>query len=385
MNDYIDLRAKRSKLIDDMKSLNDKLLSEKRDFTPAEKRQYEEMDYEVNRLSRLIKDEEERNIAAGFSTTLPSPYGEEERVFDGTKIFNQRTFLNIAREQRGVTLNGSGAVAQIQELFKEQDNKDSILEKVRYYYGANAMTDIPVITSLEEPGDYAEGATNVATDLTTNLYVTSLKSKAYSTVLPVTAEMLNLSFVNTKDELQEIFRKAFFKVIHKGIISGAGTNNKMKGLFTSAAAHTAGITRISGSNITLGELASFALSVAQKDDEYTIIMNLATYQKILADTTSGEDVKLYKECLIRDKSIEGVSIILDPYAPSTNVAGCILAVAAPLSRYAVGIAGELMIEPIKEKGDTNTYFQATMFFSGKQVTDNDVFSLAVANAPSTSS
>lgn len=383
MTDLIELRSKRNKLIDDMKAINDKLLSEKRDFTPYEKRQYEEMDYELNRLSRLIKDEEERNKAAGFSTELPTIREGESRGAFSDNVISKRNFLAIAAEQRTLTINGSGAVAQIQELFKEQDNKDSILERVKYYYGPNAMTEIPVVTALEEPADYAEGANNVASDTAANLYITTLKSKAYSTVLPVTAEMLNLSFVNTGDELAELFRKAFFKVIHKGILTGAGTNDKMKGLFTSAAAHTAGITEITGSNITLGELANFALSVAQKEDEYTIIMNLATYQKILADTTSGEDIKLYKECLIRDKSIEGVKILLDPYAPATNTAGSILAVAAPLNRYAVGIAGELQIDPIREKGDTKTYFQATMFFSGKQVTDKDVYSLAVAAEPTT--
>ncbi len=379
------LKEKRSKLIDDMKAINDKLIAEKRDFTPYEKNKYEEMEYELNRINKQIKEDEKESRSAGFSSELPGMREEGENSSLNHSVITKRSFINAAAEMRTVSINGSGAVAQIKELFKEQDNKDSILEKVSYYYGPNAMTEIPVVTALTDPGDYAEGSNSVATDTDTSLYVTTIKSKAYSTVLPVTAEMLRMSFINTENELPELFRKAFFKVIHKGILTGSGSNDKMKGLFASAATNTAGKTDISGSNITLGELASFALTVAQKDDEYTIIMNLSTYQKILADTTSGEDVKLYKECLIRDKSIEGVKIILDPYAPSANTAGSILAVAAPLNRYAVGIAGELQIDPIKVKGDTKTYFQATMFFSGKQVTDSDVYSLAVATAASTSS
>ena len=383
MISIIALKEKRNKLIDEMKALNNKLIAEKRDFTTYERSKYEDLEYEIKILERQIKDEESEARAAGFSNELPLRSEDGENTSFHNSVITKRSFINAAAEMRTVSINGSGAVAQIKDLFKEQDNKDSILEKVSYYYGPNAMTEIPVVTALTEPGDYAEGSNSVATDTDTSLYVTTIKSKAYSTVLPVTAEMLRMSFVDTENELPDLFRKAFFKVIHKGILTGAGTSDKMKGLFVSAAANTAGITTIAGSNITLGELASFALSVAQKEDEYTIIMNLATYQKILADTTSGEDVKLYKECLIRDKSIEGVKILLDPYAPSTNTAGSILAVAAPLNRYAVGIAGELQIDPIKVKGDTKTYFQATMFFSGKQVTDTDVYSLAVDSTPST--
>ena len=103
-------------------------------------------------------------------------------------------------------------------------------------------------------------------------------------------------------------------------------------------------------------------------------------QALLADATAGEDVKLYKEGLIRDKSIEGVRIVLDAGAPKATAAGSVLAVAVPFNRYAIGIAGELSIKPVDVLGDTKSYFQATMFFSGKQVSDKDLLSLAVKKA-----
>ena len=127
------------------------------------------------------------------------------------------------------------------------------------------------------------------------------------------------------------------------------------------------------------ELGSILLLNA-KDEEYEIIMHPTTYGAILADSTSGEDVKIYKESLIRDKRIEGVKIRLDSKAPYATTAGAVLAVAAPLSRYAIGVAGEMEITPIKVKGDTNTYFQAVMFFSGKQVSDSDIYAIAVKSA-----
>jgi hypothetical protein len=48
-------------------------------------------------------------------------------------------------EKRAITLNGTGAIAQVKEL----QAKTPLLEKVRYFYGANAATNIPV---LDEAG-----------------------------------------------------------------------------------------------------------------------------------------------------------------------------------------------------------------------------------------
>jgi len=107
-------------------------------------------------------------------------------------------------------------------------------------------------------------------------------------------------------------------------------------------------------------------------------MNPSVYSGILADATAGEDVKLYKEGLIRDKMIEGVRVRLDSKAPNTFTTGKVVVVASPLSRYAIGVAGQINIDPIKVKGDTNTYFQATMFFNGKQISAKDINAIKLA-------
>ena len=107
-----------------------------------------------------------------------------------------------------------------------------------------------------------------------------------------------------------------------------------------------------------------------------MIMHPKTYQGILCDEDDSEDIKIYKEGLIRDKSIEGVPVLLDAYAPKSGDEGNYpLVVACPLARYAFGVAGELMIKPIDVMGDTRTYYQSIMFFSAKQISDTDLYSL----------
>ena len=211
---------------------------------------------------------------------------------------------------------------------------------------------------------------------------TEIQVYGLASVLGVTAEALQLNTVDIQSKLPELFRKAFRKKLHTKVLQGSlisNTQKGVKGIWTSAAANTAGITQLAANqtSIKCSDLAGLALKVSGYDETFEIVMNPATYQNVLSDSTNGEDVKLYKEGLIRSKEIEGVKVRLDAKAPKATTAGSILAVAVPLSRFHVGVAGGITITPIKVKGDSKTYFQAEAFVGGKQVSDTDLFSLAV--------
>jgi hypothetical protein len=79
--------------------------------------------------------------------------------------------------------------------------------------------------------------------------------------------------------------------------------------------------------------------------------------------------------LIRNKTIEGVHVILTGAAPSAITAGSIVGVAGRLTDYGFGLASEIAIEPIKKVGDTNTYFQATLFANGTTIVDKNFYGL----------
>lgn len=346
----------------------------------------------VKDTSKEINLEETRKKRDEFSSRKSSlvkelaecekPSEPEDRTGKAGALLRNDEWIKAAAERRSITIGSVGAINQIKSLVKKVAETDEILNRATFYYGGDANTIIPVLTPIADPEGQSEGASNIADDSTATVEVTEIQPKAYVSVLPVTAEMLTMGVVNIESELPDIFAKAFKKVMHNGMMQGAGTSKAMKGIWVSAAANTAGVTSLAASQtaIKLSDLAGLALKVSSKDESYEILMNPSTYQNILADATAGEDVKLYKEGLIRDKSIEGVKIVLDARAPVATTAGAVLAVAVPLARYAIGVAGQLTIEPIKVKGDTKTYFQATMFFSGKQVTDTDMYSLAVKSA-----
>lgn len=298
---------------------------------------------------------------------------------EGLKITN-RDLLDAVAEKRSITIGSNGQINQVKQLFEGVQDTDDILNKISYDYGPNASTNIPVLEpGLEDPSAQSEGATNISADSTAALATTEIQPKCYVAVLPITAEQLQLGSVDIEAKLPELFRKVFRKKMHKELFVGDGSSKNVKGIWTSAAANTAGVTPLAGASIKPSELATLALKVAQKDEEYEILMNPATYGALMANTAEdgANSAKVYKETLIRDKTIEGIKVRLDPQCPSTTAATSVLAVAAPLSRFHMGVAGEVTITPIRVRGDTNTYFQAEAFFGGKQVSDKDLYSVAV--------
>ena len=315
---------------------------------------------------------------------LERAYAELEKPEAGDNALHltNRDFIDAAREMRSITIGANGKINQVQQLFEGIGEKDDILNAVTFDYSDNAATNIPVLEpGLEEPADTAEGG-SINEDDEAEMKTTEIQVYGLSSVLGVTAEALQLNTVDIQSKLPELFRKAFRKKLHTKVLQGtlvSSTQKGVKGIWTSAAANTAGITQLAANqtSIKCSDLAGLALKVSGYDETFEIVMNPATYQDVLSDSTNGEDVKLYKEGLIRSKEIEGVKVRLDAKAPKAKTAGSILAVAVPLSRFHVGVAGGITITPIKVKGDSKTYFQAEAFVGGKQVSDTDLFSLAV--------
>ena len=351
----------------------------------------------VNDVTRSVdigKAQSELDALAKRSAGLRRELAELRRPGGGGggfSLMTRESLLKAAREMRAIQIGevgsaGIGAIQQVRELFREVAESDELLNMASYYYGPNASTNIPVLTAMDEPDSYAEGTAAVKDDSGTGIYVTEIQPHSYSIVLPVTAEMIQMGAVDIEAELPSIFAKAFSTKMHKAMLTSDDSADAklMRGIFHSADLHAnanSSEARVSGTtsgSITVTELAELALRVASKDASYRIIMNPSVYQGILSSSSNdSEDIKVYKEGLIRDKSIEGVPIMLDTYAPAKDLAGSsmAIAVAAPISRYAIGVAGELVIEPIRAPRDTKTYFQAIMFFSGRQVADTDVYSV----------
>jgi hypothetical protein len=277
-------------------------------------------------------------------------------------------------EKRAITLNGTGAISQIKELAKELQAKTPVLERVRYFYGPNASTNIPVLSpGLATPAVAAEGSTTIAVDTTAVLGSRTITPHAFVSILPISLEALTMGTVNFDSELPTIFADAFAQGFHKGILTGDGLGLNFKGLFASIPSDNQ-INCADSGNPKIVDLVNLALTIQDLTDNGVIVLSPSVYAGILADDTEGV-AKVYKEELIRNKTIENVQVILTSAAPSSVSAGSIVAVAGRLDNYGLGIASEIIIKPIEKVGDTNTYFQASIFANGVPIVEKNFYGL----------
>jgi HK97 family phage major capsid protein len=248
---------------------------------------------------------------------------------DKEKEKGTRAMADVAKamkEKRAITVNGTGLINQIRELAKELQAKTPILERVRYFYGPNASTNIPILSpTIATPGNYAEGATAIGADTQAQLTNKVVTPYAYISLLPVSAEALQLGSINIESELPAVFADAFAQAFHNGILTGDGSGRNFKGIFPSILTANKIQCAAAGSP-KIADLVHLALTVQDLTDDAVIILNAGIYSTLLADATTGV-ADLYKESLIRDKKIEGVSVILTSGAPSSIVAGSTVAAA----------------------------------------------------------
>lgn len=284
-----------------------------------------------------------------------------------------RDIIDAMKEKRAVTLNGTGSINFVSEIIKDAQAKKPLLSRARTFYGRDAQTNIPVFSpTIARPASQVEGAAGIAEDSQAALGTISVAPHAYVSILPVTQEALLLGASNFESELPSIFAEAFADAMYYGMINGTGAGDEMTGLFTAGAVANK-ITCEEAGLPTMADVVNLALKLQDYDQTAVIVMNPTVYSAITA--AADDYYAVYKEELIRNKTIEGVEVVITGAAPTSTASGSALVVGMDMKNYALAIAQELSIEPLKKVGDTKTYYQASMFFNGKPINVKNAWSL----------
>lgn len=305
---------------------------------------------------------------------------EQERALKAAPVAENRDadkvseFADVAKafkEKRAVTLSGTGIVNTVRELVKVMTAKKPILNYVRYFYGADASTVVPVWgSSLTRPQPIGENGT-ITAETKNPLGTTTLQVVPYAMSIPVSDETLKLSGVAFESELQGILADAYADAIAYEIFNGTGAD----GHFTNAPANVGNkITEATSGKISIADVANLALAVADKTDAGVIFMNPSIYSAIAVDETNTKE-KAWAKDLYNNKRIENVPVVLTSYAPSATEAGATIAIAGDFQNYAVAVAGQLEITPKKTVGALTTTYDVDMYLNGKPVLANNFYGL----------
>jgi len=288
-----------------------------------------------------------------------------------------RSIAEAMIEKRTVNLAGTGVVNTLRELVKKVVSNTDVLEGVRFFYGPNAATKIPVWGTQLKADFVSEGSTGTPKSNTAG--VTSIDACEILSSLPVSDMMLELGAASLAAELPGLFEEAIADLLADGMCNGksitvgSDTVVAMVGIFgVTGTAYTAGALMVK-----LGEFARNLKSKKYRDP--FIYMSNVVYSKFLSDNSTDETTKIYKEGLIRDKMIEGVKIKLTDYAVSTGSGesgawadGDVIAVGMDASNYAIGMAGQLKIKQKETASATYSTFDATAYAGGKPIINSDV-------------
>lgn len=279
-------------------------------------------------------------------------------------------------EKRAITLQGTGAVSVVNELFKVFMTRNDFLKDFRYFQGPNSKTIIPVLSPRPaRPGRVAEGVTNASSDSTAALSATELVPETYLSELPISFETLKYCAADIEAQLPTIFAEAFADAIANQIINGRGktTYYEFGGLFATVPSGNKIECAASGAP-TIVDLVKLALTMRDKTmTDPAIFISPTLYAGISTASVSGYDV--YRNELIMNRTVEGVKVIVTGHCPSTTTANSIVAVGTDLKNVAIGVAADLTIRPVNAKNDTNTYFQALMGLDGKAIVAANLYGL----------
>ena len=241
----MDKKARRAQLIAEMREMNEKLLSEKRDFTDEEKKLYDEKDKEMRELSAQIMAEERQAALAGFATDLPQPEADEGRSASDNEAKEEfRKFL--MGEKRDLTVGTSGSQGNGYALAPQEFSDEVIaaIEKDTQLYKIVDKVPVSGAGSLGLPYESADASdaswTNevpdneISGDATWAFGKRELIPTDLVKLVKVSKKMLATSAIPIDQLVRNKLAYKFMSAFEKGILVGTGSGQPL-GVFTASA------------------------------------------------------------------------------------------------------------------------------------------------------
>ena len=241
----MDKKARRAQLIAEMREMNEKLLSEKRDFTAEEKKLYDEKDKEMRELSAQIMAEERQAALAGFATDLPQPEADEGRSASDNEAKEEfRKFL--MGEKRDLNVGTSGSQGNGYALAPQEFSDEVIaaIEKDTQLYKIVDKVPVSGAGSLGLPYESADASdaswTNevpddeISGDATWAFGKRELIPTDLVKLVKVSKKMLATSAIPIDQLVRNKLAYKFMSAFEKGILVGTGSGQPL-GVFTASA------------------------------------------------------------------------------------------------------------------------------------------------------
>lgn len=350
----------------------------------------EELEKKVEEIETRAAEKQAKDLEEKRTKTF---YGDNFKM-NNTEVRNDawQQFAQAMIEKRALSLQDSklaagggegttagtdtGRITQVSQLWDLIRQKEPLLDMVSYFNGPDWETQIPVLEARpavpSEAGEGWDGSSPATADAirSADIAVKKINPKTYVAILPITYEAAKFSFLNLESRipglLAEAYRTAMCAKVFAGIFNKDNVGNQ--------------IATASASAVSIKDLLDLALAMKDTDIANPVmVMNQGIYSAIAAANADGYD--FVKEELVRNKSVEGVKVILSGKAPvfGSASAGDIVVFGGDLKNFALGVADQISIEPLKKLGSSNTFYQSIAAFDGIMVQPKNVYGLKKAS------
>ena len=369
-----ELRAKRAKLVEEIRAVIEQCEKEERGLSAEEKEKVEKLEKEIEQIDELIKKREELKAKEQVKEETRAAISDAVRAF--------RHYLRTGEapgETRDLKVSNAGGYFVPTELLKtyyEALTESAFMRQICRVIQTNSTTNIPVVSSHGTPSWVAETETATEADPTISQVTLGAYKLAY--ILKVSEELLNDSAINIEQFVLKEFGRIFGLAENDAFVNGDG-NNKPTGIVHSA---PVGKTAAAQNAITADEVIDLYYSLETPYRENAVfVANPATVAAIrkLKDSTgqylwqpglaTGEPDKLLGRPIYTSSAVDTIGagkkvlVIFDP------------------NYYVIADRGGLSIAVLKERyADTGQVgYRGTLRVDGKLVIDAAAKALQMAS------
>lgn len=231
-----ELKQEATQIINEMRALNDRAKSEKREFSADEQAKFNALDERFNTISAQIKRAEKLLEAERFMNSAPShetPSEQNERAIDESERTSAffRMLAKSPGEQHqlsralGITTDADGGYT-IPKAFAssviEKLNKETLMRKISSVISTSSTTQIPVEAARPEFKWLAEAAAFSEANATFSKI--ELNAHKCGGVIKLSTEILEDSSIDIESYIRNKMYDALSDLEEQAFLNGTGTN-----------------------------------------------------------------------------------------------------------------------------------------------------------------
>lgn len=231
-----ELKQEATQIINEMRALNDRAKSEKREFSADEQAKFNALDERFNTISAQIKRAEKLLEAERFMNSAPShetPSEQNERAIDESERTSAffRMLAKSPGEQHqlsralGITTDADGGYT-IPKAFAssviEKLNKETLMRKISSVISTSSTTQIPVEATRPSFAWLAEAAAFSEANATFSKI--ELNAHKCGGVIKLSTEILEDSSIDIENYIRNKMYDALSDLEEQAFLNGTGTN-----------------------------------------------------------------------------------------------------------------------------------------------------------------